>query len=105
MARILPVPDPTASTAPVPTPYERPFATPEGQGAGLGDVAEQAGRVVEGYARDATEKANTAAVLGAIGKGQAALNTFILDDRNGYASLRGSDAMAGREQAQKQFVK
>jgi hypothetical protein len=105
MARILPVPDQSVGVQALPVPYEHPYATPGAQGAAYGDVAEQAAGVAEAYARDAKQKADAAAVIGAAGKAKAALNTFILDPEQGYASLRGSDAMAGRAPALDKFGK
>jgi flagellar hook-basal body complex protein FliE len=99
MARIPVVQDPSVRTEGLPTPYARPFATPQGQGAGFGDVLEGAARVASDYVQEARQKADAASIQGAWGQAQDALNKTILDPEKGYSSLRGSDAMAGREKA------
>lgn len=103
MARIPGVPDPTVNEAPLPTPYERPFATPEAQGAGLGTELTRAGGVAEDLAREWRQKADTSAVLGAQAQAKAAYNDLILDPVKGYSSLRGADAMKGRDAVLQKF--
>jgi hypothetical protein len=105
MARIPVTQEPSVRTEGLPTPYARPFATPQGQGAGFGDVLEGAAHVGSEYVQDARQRADAANIQGAWGQGQDALNKTILDPEKGYSSLRGSDAMAGREKALGSFNK
>jgi hypothetical protein len=92
----------------LPTPYQAPYATPEGEGAGFGRVLEQGASVLAGYAKDAKERADTTAVQGTLGQAQGFINTKILDpDPNGqgYARLRGEDAIAARDKVLGDFNK
>lgn len=97
MARIAAVPEPSAETDRLPTPYQAPYVTPEGEGAGFGRVMEQAGTVLAGYAKDAKERADTTAEVAAFANGQHVINSAVTDDRTGYVSLRGKDAIDARD--------
>src|SRR3954467_1129410 len=101
MARIPVVQEPSVRTEGLPTPYARPFATPQGQGAGFGDVLEGAAHVASQFEQDARDRANLAATDGAWGAGKQVLNIKVKDpDPNGvgYARLAGKDAMDARTQ-------
>jgi hypothetical protein len=97
MARIPVVQEPSVRTEGLPTPYARPFATPQGEGAGFGQLLEQGAGVAAQYLQEARQKADAANIQGAWGAGQDLLNKTILDPEKGYSSLRGDDAMKGRE--------
>lgn len=100
MARIAPVPDPSVRTEGLPTAYARPFATPQGQGAGFGDVLEGAAHVASQYEQDARDRANNDALNGAIADGKLIVNTKVRDpDPNGvgYAALPGDAAIKARD--------
>lgn len=97
MARIPVVQEPSVRTEALPTPYARPFATPQGEGAGFGDVLQGAAHVASQYVQEARQKADAANIQGAWGAGQDLLNKKILDPQNGYSALRGKDAMDARD--------
>lgn len=105
MAGIPGVPDPRAATAPLPGVYEQPYASAEAQGAGVGRLVERGAQMAGDFAREAKAKADMSQVLGAVASGKDALNKIILDDQSGYSSLRGADAMAGRQKALEAFDK
>src|SRR4051794_46455 len=99
MGRVAQVPDPSLDTRPLPTPYQQPFATPQGQGAGFGDVLEGAAHVASQFERDAKEQADTTADQAAQASGKLIVATKVTDaDPNGvgYLRLRGKDALAAR---------
>lgn len=95
MARIAPVPEITGRTEGLPTVYQRPVATPQGQGAGFGDVLEQGAAVGRQY----LDEVNRNAVQGVTGQARNALDADILDPKTGYLSTRGEAAMAARSKA------
>jgi hypothetical protein len=87
----------------LPQPYDTQGYSPDAYGAGLGDAATRASQVIAGIARDAQEKADTTAVIDAIGKAKSSLNGRILDPVNGYAATKGADAITQREKALNTF--
>ena len=97
MARIPVVQEPSVRPEGLPTAYQRPFATPQGQGAGFGELLDRGAGLATQYVLDAREKGDAAQIQGAWGAGQDLLNKQILDPEKGYTSLRGKDAMDARE--------
>lgn len=97
MARIPVVQEPSVRTEGLPTPYARPYATPQGEGAGFGNVLEGAAHVASQFEQEARQKADAANIQGAWGAGQDLLNKQILDPKSGYSALRGKDAMDARD--------
>src|SRR4051812_36464665 len=105
MARIPMVQEPNVRPEAMPTPYERPFATPQGQGADFGGLIQAGAHVASQYEEDARQKADAAQIQGAQAAGQDLLNKKILDPEKGYVSLRGDDAMKGRDKALGEYNK
>lgn len=92
MARIAPVPDVTGQTARLPTPYEHPFATAQGEGAGFGDVLQQGAAVAHDFQQE--HKRQTAArVMKTVGEFGEQADLLLHDPNGGALNLEGETAL------------
>lgn len=89
----------------LPTPFNGNRATAEDFGSDAGDSVQHVGALANQLAVKARDNANVSAVLDARGTADTALNQQILDDKTGFRSLHGHDAMAGSDQAVGNFDK
>lgn len=105
MANNIPAYQQTVETRPLPTPYSAPDVSPGDLGAAQGAGLQQDAAAADQISREAKQKADLAAVFGATAQAKAGLNDLILDPEKGYASLKGTDAVAKRDQVMQKFQK